>query len=164
MAIKDEYEIARLLTSSAFAAQINEQFGQSWRVNFHLAPPLMSRMLNRGSQFRKLRFGAWLKWPLRTLAACRRVRGSFLDVFAYSHDRREEYRDLERFKADIDLVLSSIKSTNYEPAVALFDSASTLRGFGHIRSASREKWLVSREQHRRALSLIADDAGELSTT
>jgi len=87
-----------------------------------------------------------------------------LDVFAYSHDRREEYRDLERFNADINLVVSSLESTNYGPAVALFDSASTLRGFGHIRSASREKWLVSREQHRRALSLIADDAGELSTT
>ena len=164
MAIKDEYEVARLLTSSAFAAQINEQFGQSWRVNFHLAPPMMSRMLNRGSQFRKLRFGAWLEWPLRTLAACRRVRGSFFDVFAYSNDRREEYRDLERFKADINLAISSIESTTYEPAVALLESASTLRGFGHIRSASREKWLVSRAQHRQALSLIADDAGEVSTT
>lgn len=164
MAIKDEYEVARLLTSASFTAQIKQQFGQSWRVNFHLAPPLMSRMLNRGSQFRKLRFGAWLKWPLRTLAACRRVRGSFLDVFAYSEDRREEYRDLERFKADIDLVVSSLESTNYELALALLESASTLRGFGHIRCASREKWLVSREQHRQALSLIADDAGELSTT
>ena len=125
---------------------------------------MMSRILNRGSQFRKLRFGTWLKWPLRTLAACRRVRGSFLDVFAYTEDRREEYRDLERFKADIDLVVSSLESTNYEPALALLESASTLRGFGHIRSASREKWLVSREQHRRALLWIADDAGEVSTT
>ena len=164
MAIKDEYEVARLLTSSSFAAQINKQFGKSWRVNFHLAPPMMSRILNRGSQFRKLRFGAWLEWPLRTLAACRQVRGSFFDAFAYSDDRREEYRDLERFKADIDLVVSSLESANYESAVALLESASTLRGFGHIRSASREKWLVSRAQHRQALSLIADDAGEVSTT
>ena len=60
--------------------------------------------------------------------------------------------------------LPSIESTTYEPAVALLESASTLRGFGHIRSASREKWLVSRAQHRQALSLIADDAGEVSTT
>ena len=164
MAIKDEYEVARLLTSSSFAAQINKQFGKSWRVNFHLAPPMMSQILNRGSEFRKVRFGAWLKWPLRMLAACRQVRGSFFDVFAYSDDRREEYRDLERFKADIDLVVSSLESANYESAVALLESASTLRGFGHIRSASREKWLVSRAQHRKALSLIADDTGEVSTT
>ena len=164
MAIKDEYEVARLLTSDAFTEQINKQFGESWRVNYHLAPPLMSRILNRGSQFRKLRFGAWLKWPLRTLAACQRIRGSVLDVFAYSEDRQQEYRDLKRFKADIDLVLKSLEATNYELAVALLESASTLRGFGHIRSASREKWLVSREQHRQALSLIADDTGEVSTT
>jgi indolepyruvate ferredoxin oxidoreductase len=164
MAIKDEYEVARLLTSESFTSRISEQFGQSWRINYHLAPPVMSRLLNRGSQFRKLRFGAWLKWPLRVLAASRRVRGSFFDVFAYGDDRREEYRDLERFKADIDLVVSSLESTHYESAVALLESASTLKGFGHIRSANREEWLVSREHYRQALLLIADDAREASTT
>ena len=41
MAYKDEYEVARLLTSDAFKAQIAQQFEGDWKMVFHLAPPML---------------------------------------------------------------------------------------------------------------------------
>ena len=41
MAIKDEYEVARLLTSSAFEQQLHASFEGAWRRVWHLAPPAL---------------------------------------------------------------------------------------------------------------------------
>ena len=42
MAIKDEYEVARLFTDGSFEAQLASEF-ESWeRLEFHLAPPLLA--------------------------------------------------------------------------------------------------------------------------
>ena len=40
MAYKDEYEVARLYSNGAFMEKLREQFEGSYRLRFHLAPPL----------------------------------------------------------------------------------------------------------------------------
>ncbi|MFO1338790.1 MAG: DUF6537 domain-containing protein [Burkholderiaceae bacterium] len=39
LAIKDEYEVARLYTDGRFQAALAEQFEDAGQLNFHLAPP-----------------------------------------------------------------------------------------------------------------------------
>ena len=46
MAIKDEYEVARLYTDGSFQRQLSTQFQGYDRLEFHLAPPILGR---RGS-------------------------------------------------------------------------------------------------------------------
>ena len=40
MAVKDEYEVARLYTDGEFAKRLNAQFDGNFRVAIHLAPPI----------------------------------------------------------------------------------------------------------------------------
>ena len=40
MAIKDEYEIARLYTSKKFFKDLERQFEGDYKINFHFSPPL----------------------------------------------------------------------------------------------------------------------------
>ena len=41
MAIKDEYEVARLLTEAAFIAKLNSIGGSEPRIDYYLAPPVL---------------------------------------------------------------------------------------------------------------------------
>ena len=43
MAVKDEYEVARLYTDGSFQRQLDAQFQSYERLEFHLAPPLLGR-------------------------------------------------------------------------------------------------------------------------
>lgn len=43
MAYKDEYEVARLHTSSDFLARLQEHFEGDFTVSYYLAPPLLAR-------------------------------------------------------------------------------------------------------------------------
>ena len=40
LAVKDEYEVARLYAETDFAARVAAQFEGDYRLTFHLAPPL----------------------------------------------------------------------------------------------------------------------------
>ena len=48
MAIKDEYEVARLYTDGSFARSWHKQFQSYDELEFHLAPPIMGRRGNDG--------------------------------------------------------------------------------------------------------------------
>ena len=68
MAIKDEYEVARLYTDGSFQQQLAAQFQDYDRLEFHLAPPIMGR---RGADGKpsKSNFGPWMMKVSACLAA-----------------------------------------------------------------------------------------------
>ncbi|MBV8662491.1 MAG: indolepyruvate ferredoxin oxidoreductase family protein, partial [Hyphomicrobiales bacterium] len=90
MAIKDEYEVARLYADSAFAQALRGAFDGDLKVTFHLAPPLLARKDPVTGEAKKMRFGPWMMTVFRALAALRGLRGTPLDVFGYSAERRAE--------------------------------------------------------------------------
>ena len=89
MAIKDEYEVARLYTDGSFAAELSKQFQSYDKLEFHLAPPIMGRRGNDGKP-RKSSFGPWMMKGFRLLAALKGLRGTAFDLFGYSAERRME--------------------------------------------------------------------------
>ncbi len=48
MAIKDEYETARLFTDGAFEKRLSEQFSDWDRLEFHMAPPIFAKKDKQG--------------------------------------------------------------------------------------------------------------------
>ena len=68
MAVKDEYEVARLYTDGSFQRQLDAQFQSYERLEFHLAPPLLGRKGPDGKP-RKSTFGPWMMKAFRVLAA-----------------------------------------------------------------------------------------------
>ncbi|TGV82243.1 hypothetical protein EN788_64015, partial [Mesorhizobium sp. M2D.F.Ca.ET.145.01.1.1] len=107
MAIKDEYEVARLYTDGSFAAELGKQFQSYEKLEFHLAPPIMGRRGNDGKP-RKSSFGPWMMKGLRVLAAMKGLRGTAFDLFGYTAERRMERQLLAQYEADLQLVANSL--------------------------------------------------------
>ena len=101
LAVKDEYEVARLHTDPAFRAALGAQFegtaGQSYTVKFNLAPPALTQSEHGGAPRKKV-FGQWM-WPvLGGLAKFRALRGTAFDVFGRTLERRMERQLADDFE------------------------------------------------------------------
>src|SRR5262249_6099894 len=71
MAIKDEYEVARLLTKREIEQRIRDEWESVEAISYNLHPPLLRSFGLRN----KLKLGGWFRLPLRALAACKGIRG-----------------------------------------------------------------------------------------
>ncbi len=152
MAYKDEYEVARLYTDGEFEKQLGEQFEGDPAIEFYMAPPaLVKPKGGAGARApRKIRLGGWM-WPLlRVLARARRLRGTALDPFGRTEERRLERRLIAEYEARIDELLSGLSAERHAVAVAIADVPRSIRGYGHVKLASltiaraRERELLSR--------------------
>lgn len=138
MAIKDEYEVARLYTDGAFQKQLSAEFESFDRLEFHLAPPILGRVGSDGKP-RKSRFGGWMMTGFGILARFKRLRGTALDLFGYTAERRMERKLLADYEADLELVRRKLAPGQIEAAAALLSVPALIRGFGHIKHANAEK-------------------------
>jgi len=145
MAIKDEYEVARLYTDVSFARQLAAQFQSYDRLEFHLAPPILGRRDADGKP-RKSSFGPWMMKGFGVLAALKGLRGTALDVFGYTAERRMEREMLAQYERDIELIGSSLSADRIEAAAALASVPALVRGYGHVRQASAAKAAGERER------------------
>ncbi len=145
MAVKDEYEVARLYTDGSFARQMSAQFEHFDRLEFHLAPPLLGRRDGQGRP-KKSAFGPWMMPVFRLLARLKGLRGTMFDVFGYSAERTLERALLAEYQADVDLILSSLDRTRIEAAAALASVPALIRGFGHVKQAAADKARAERQR------------------
>jgi indolepyruvate ferredoxin oxidoreductase len=134
MAYKDEYEVARLYTDGSFEKQVKAEFdGEHLRFEFHLAPPLLARRDKTTGLPRKMSFGPWLLPVFRLLAKMRFLRGTALDPFGYSLERRTERKLIEDYRATLEEVLARLTPENHHLAVGLAAIPEKIRGFGHVK-------------------------------
>ena len=148
MAIKDEYEVARLLTSERFQQQLEAQFEGDWRVVFHLAPPALGEASGvaqgHGQRVAKRAFGEAWQPVLKGLAKSRRWRNTWLDPLRWSATRRDELATLREYEALLDQLLEGLSAGAHAEACELAESAEAIRGFGPVRAANaapvRARW------------------------
>ena len=145
MAIKDEYEVARLHTESGFVDRLREEFEGAPRLRFHLAPPLLARRGLDGAP-RKRSFGPWIVPVFRTLARLRGLRGTAFDVFGHTAERRAERALLADYERTLDALLPGLDATRLPAAVEWASLPATIRGFGHVKAAAMEKAAVRRAE------------------
>jgi indolepyruvate ferredoxin oxidoreductase len=144
MAYKDEYEVARLYSDGAFQRQVAQAFEGDLRFEFHLAPPLLAKKDPVTGEARKMRFGPWMMKAFRALAAMRFLRGTRLDIFGYSAERREERALIGDYEALCAELIAGLTPANHETAVALAALPEKIRGYGHVKArhlaAVRPEW------------------------
>ena len=134
MTYKDEYEVARLYTDGSFEEQVATTFaGENLRLEFHLAPPLLARLDPTTGQPRKMAFGPWLLPAFRVLAKFKFLRGTALDPFGRSVERRTERGLIADYEAMLDHVLAELRPENHHLAVGLAAIPEKIRGFGHVK-------------------------------
>ncbi|MEQ9573746.1 MAG: indolepyruvate ferredoxin oxidoreductase family protein, partial [Nitratireductor sp.] len=157
MAIKDEYEVARLYTDGSFARQLSAEFESYDRLEFHLAPPIMGRKGADGRP-KKTTFGPWMMRAMRLLAAMKGLRGTRLDPFGYSQERRMERRLLAEYEADLDMVMSGLTPERADAAAALASLPQLIKGYGHVKDANARK--AAEERRRLVARFETGDATE----
>ena len=133
MAYKDEYEVARLYSDPAFVRQVRETFdGDDLRLHVHLSPPILAPT-DKAGRPRKIEFGPWIFGLFRFLAKLKGVRGTALDIFAYTQERRAERKLIADYETMLAEVLGKLTPDNHHVAVGLAAIPEKIRGFGHIK-------------------------------
>ena len=136
MAYKDEYEVARLHSDPAFRAKIRDQFGQDAKVSIKLAPPLLSRIDPQTGRPRKMTFGPWIFPLLSGLAKLKGLRGTWLDPFGWTKERRLERRLIDGYERTILEILPALSPERLDIAIEIASLPETIRGFGKIKEAA----------------------------
>lgn len=135
LAYKDEYEVARLYTDGKFEKQLRDQFEGDVKINFNLAPPMLPGTDASGRP-KKRAFGAWMLPLFRILAKLRGLRGTPLDVFGYSADRKLERDLIAGYEKDVATVLNLLSPLTVDTAVQLLSLPDSIRGYGPVKEAS----------------------------
>ena len=151
LAIKDEYEVARLYAETDFRKRLEAVFEGDYRLNFHLAPPFFAQPDPHSGRVGKHRFGPWMMPLFRILARGRRWRGTVLDWFGRQPERRAERQLLADYEADIDAIVTNLNPGNLATAVALAGLAEDVRGFGPVKQRAMAEMYRRRETLRAAL-------------
>ncbi len=136
MAYKDEYEVARLYGLPEFKRQLEAEFDGVKRLRFNLAPPLFARRDPTSGHLLKREYGAWMLTAMRWLAKARRWRGTALDVFGRSAERRMEGALIGEYEQRIDSLLLALRSDSLLLATQIAEVPEQIRGFGHVKEAS----------------------------
>ncbi|MGL4727220.1 MAG: indolepyruvate ferredoxin oxidoreductase family protein [Bosea sp. (in: a-proteobacteria)] len=133
MATKDEYEVGRLYSSGDFAKQVAATFeGEKLRYEFHLAPPIFGRKNPDGTP-KKTSFGPWMMGAFGLLARLKGLRGTALDVFGYTAERKMERQLITDYEAMLEEIIAKLTIDNHATAVALAQIPEKIRGYGHVK-------------------------------
>ncbi|MGH8437143.1 MAG: indolepyruvate ferredoxin oxidoreductase family protein, partial [Pseudomonas sp.] len=147
LAYKDEYEVARLYSNGDFRKQLEAQFSGDYRLEFHLAPSWLAKRDPLTGEPRKRQFGPWMLRAFGLLAKFKFLRGSALDPFAYSEERRQERELIGHYEASIAALLTHLRADNYRTAVAIAELPEQIRGYGHV----KERALAKAREHEAQL-------------
>ncbi|AHD00799.1 indolepyruvate ferredoxin oxidoreductase family protein [Leisingera methylohalidivorans] len=148
LSYKDEYEVARLLLDSR--AKAEAEFEGDLKLSYHLAPPMLSGTDPNGRP-KKRKFGAGMERGFRLLAKLKRLRGTPLDIFGYTAERKMERALIKQFEADMKEWLPKAAPAIMEPLTALAELPLSIRGFGPVKMANEQKAAKRREELLAAL-------------
>jgi indolepyruvate ferredoxin oxidoreductase len=139
LAYKDEYEVARLFSDPAFRRSLESQFEGNWKLSLNLAPPLIAKRDPETGHLLKREFGSWLLTAFRILPHFRFLRGTALDPFGRTAERKRERTLITEYEALLQEILGKLDHENHRLAVALVNLPEQIRGYGHIKDAAIEK-------------------------
>jgi indolepyruvate ferredoxin oxidoreductase len=132
MAYKDEYEVARLYTDPAFMEKIGGMFEGDIKLKFHLAPPIMAKKDKEGHLV-KQEFGPWMMKAFGVLAKLKGLRGTALDPFGRTEERRMERALIAEYRRTVAALMPRLTAENLAQAVAIASIPEDIRGFGHVK-------------------------------
>jgi indolepyruvate ferredoxin oxidoreductase len=138
LAYKDEYEVARLYTDGDFQKRVNEAFEGSFTLKYNLAPPLFAKRDAQGRLI-KAEYGAWMGLAFKVLARLRFLRGTALDVFGRTEERRMERQLIDDYERSLTALSVRLTAGNLPAALELANLPEHIRGFGHVKLANVEK-------------------------
>ncbi|MGD9944133.1 MAG: indolepyruvate ferredoxin oxidoreductase family protein [Burkholderiaceae bacterium] len=132
LAIKDEYEVARLFTSEAFRRELDATFEGDYRVHFNVGAWPFGGVDKNGKPYKK-EVGPWLWRAFGLLKRFKGLRGTPLDPFRNTAERKLALQLLAEYERDIDRLIGLLDADTHATAVALAALPEKIRGYGHVR-------------------------------
>jgi indolepyruvate ferredoxin oxidoreductase len=133
LAYKDEYEVARLYSDSAFRQKLARQFADGVRLSVHLAPPLFAKRDPVTGFPLKKAYGPWVFSAFKWLSKLKGLRGTAFDPFGYTAERKTERQLITHYEALIVEILTRLDHDNHALAVDILSLPEHIRGFGHVK-------------------------------
>ena len=141
LAYKDEYEVARLHTQTEFLGNLRSTYGNTARLRFHLAPPLLSNKKDARGRPLKREFGAWIIPVFRVLSKLKGLRGTAFDPFGYTDERKMERALITEFEQVVDKIVDGLSADSLEIATVIINMFMDIRGYGPVKDQAAEKTL-----------------------
>ncbi|MEM9202995.1 MAG: indolepyruvate ferredoxin oxidoreductase family protein [Actinomycetota bacterium] len=137
MLYKDEYEVARLHRDPALLAGIRARFGEDATIRYQLKPPTLAAL----GYDKKIGLGRRTGGAaFAVLAAAKRLRGTAIDPFGRTAERRMERELIDEYESLITDLIDGLGRTpsakRLEEAVALAALADQVRGYSHVKEAN----------------------------
>ncbi|MFC7515615.1 indolepyruvate ferredoxin oxidoreductase family protein [Herbaspirillum sp. GCM10030257] len=144
MAYKDEYEVARLYTDGQFVESLKKQFDGDFSLKFNLAPPLLAKKDAKGHLV-KAQYGSWVWQGFRVLAKLKKLRGTKLDVFGYTAERKMERQLIVEYRDMILSLLDTLSADQLPLAIEIAGLPEKIRGFGHVKESAVQQYQTQRK-------------------
>ena len=139
MAYKDEYEVARLHVEAGFAARLRGEFEGDFRIVHHLAPPFLAAGTDARGRPLKRAFGPWIRLPFRLLARMKRLRGTALDPFGRTAERRMERELIVWFEGLAARAAAEVTPVTRDAWAAVLAMPQQIRGYGPVKEEAAAK-------------------------
>jgi len=139
MSYKDEYEVARLHTQTGLQEKLRREFEGDFKVKYHLAPPLLPGGSDARGRPLKRQFGAWIEPAFRALARLKVLRGTPLDPFGYTSERRMERNLIAWYETLLKELLPRLHAGTVGSFAEIAALPMDIRGYGPVKQAAVEK-------------------------
>ncbi|WP_395059429.1 indolepyruvate ferredoxin oxidoreductase family protein [Polaromonas sp.] len=155
MAYKDEYEVARLHTDRSFHDKVGAMFEGDFKLNYHLAPPVIAKSNDKG-ELQKQKFGPWMLGVFKVLARLKGLRGTAIDPFGRTDERRMERALIAQYEGSIEEILKSLDAGHHAAAVEVARIPELIRGYGHVKARNvvlaQQQWALALAAFRQPAS------------
>ncbi|MHA7598831.1 indolepyruvate ferredoxin oxidoreductase family protein [Alicycliphilus sp. T452] len=151
LAIKDEFEVARLYASDEFRQQIEGVFEGDYKLHFNVGAWPFGGVDKNGKPCKK-EVGPWLMKAFGLLKHFKGLRGTMLDPFRNNAERRLALRLLQEYEREVEGLIAGLSAANHEVSAQIAALPEHIRGYGHVREQHAEKVARQREQLRAALA------------
>jgi len=153
LAVKDEYEVARLFSQPTFKAQLDKEFSGNYQLSLNLSPLGFAGWNKNLNQPNKYRMGNWILKLMKPLSLLKGIRGTAIDPYSYHSERQAERAFVSYYVEQIDSLLEHLDTTNTTQILTSIKHFDKVRGYGYVRadSMAKAKTLVAAEL--RSLSL-----------
>jgi len=136
LAYKDEYEVARLHSRADFSKKIDAMFEGKYSVRYHLAPPLFSKRDKETGHLIKSEYGGWVRYLFKLIAKLKFLRGSPLDLFGWTAERKMERNLITEYEEIFAEVTSERHIDNISLVKEIMAFPEEIRGFGHVKEGN----------------------------
>lgn len=152
LADKDEWEVARLYTKPSFRKALAETFEGDMKLTFHFGAWPLGGLDKATGKYTKGEVSSRVAlFFFGIMNRFRFLRGSILDPFRFSSERKLAAELLSEYEADIDFALSNNSAEAAESIAQLLNLPDQIRGYGHVRERHAEAVRKNREELRIAV-------------